>query len=73
MFTLFAVGVPGRGLREPDPDPLAFDADGKDELILHWAASGLFLAYGDHPTHWWITEGTTSRDQASFTTIGLAK
>ncbi|EPH45714.1 hypothetical protein STRAU_1219 [Streptomyces aurantiacus JA 4570] len=48
-----------------------FNADGKDELILHWATGISYGLYGDHPTHWWITDGTTSRDQASFTTIGL--
>ncbi|MFH8462980.1 FG-GAP repeat domain-containing protein [Streptomyces sp. NPDC017991] len=47
-----------------------FDGDGKDELILDWASGTLFGLYGLHPTHWWITEGTTSRDQASFATTG---
>ncbi|WP_151483247.1 FG-GAP repeat domain-containing protein [Streptomyces albicerus] len=49
-----------------------FDRDGKDELILHWAAGTLFGLYGQDPTHWWITDGTTSRDEASFTTTGFA-
>ncbi|MGP3984485.1 hypothetical protein [Streptomyces sp. KR80] len=49
-----------------------FDGDGKDELILHWASGTLFGLYGEHPTHWWITDGTTSRDTASFTTTGFA-
>ncbi|MBA2947778.1 VCBS repeat-containing protein [Streptomyces himalayensis] len=49
-----------------------FDRDGKDELILNWASGTLFGLYGENPTHWWITDGTTSRDQASFTTTGLA-
>ncbi|MER5227232.1 FG-GAP repeat domain-containing protein [Streptomyces flaveus] len=49
-----------------------FDGDGKDELILNWAADGLFGTYGENPTHWWITDGTTSRDQASFAATGLA-
>jgi hypothetical protein len=31
----------------------------------------LFGFYGEHPTHWWITDGTTSRDQASFATTGF--
>ncbi|WP_328492141.1 VCBS repeat-containing protein [Streptomyces sp. NBC_00414] len=48
-----------------------FDADGKDELILNWASGTLFGLYGLHPTHWWITEGTTSRDQATFATTGI--
>ncbi|MFS8198012.1 hypothetical protein ACLVWQ_04930 [Streptomyces sp. CWNU-52B] len=48
-----------------------FDGDGKDELILHWASDSLFGYYGTHPTHWWITEGTTSRDRTSFATTGF--
>ncbi|MCW8098086.1 FG-GAP repeat domain-containing protein [Streptomyces tauricus] len=47
-----------------------FDGDGKDELILNWSSGALFGLYGLHPTHWWITEGTKSRDQASFATTG---
>ncbi|MER5183007.1 VCBS repeat-containing protein [Streptomyces sp. NPDC002896] len=49
-----------------------FDGAGKDELILNWASGTLFGLYGEDPTHWWITDGTTSRDQASFTTTGFA-
>ncbi|WP_328772088.1 hypothetical protein [Streptomyces sp. NBC_00286] len=49
-----------------------FDGDGKDELILNWAADALFGFYGQHPTHWWITDGTTHRDKTSFTTTGFA-
>ncbi|MGW1028726.1 FG-GAP repeat domain-containing protein [Streptomyces sp. NPDC002577] len=49
-----------------------FDGDGKDELILNWASGTLFGFYGQDPTRWWITDGTTSRDQASFTTTGFA-
>jgi hypothetical protein len=49
-----------------------FDRDGKDELILNWGSGTLFGLYGQDPTHWWITDGTTSRDQASFTTTGFA-
>ncbi|MGP4043273.1 FG-GAP repeat domain-containing protein [Streptomyces sp. 2A115] len=49
-----------------------FNNDGKDELILHWATGVLFGLYGQNPTHWWITDGTTSRDQATFTTTGFA-
>lgn len=49
-----------------------FDGDGKDELILNWAADALFGYYGQHPTHWWITDGTTPRDKTSFTTTGFA-
>ncbi|MFJ8929175.1 hypothetical protein ACIRLA_21615 [Streptomyces sp. NPDC102364] len=45
-----------------------FDADGKDELVLAWAADGLFTLYGEHPTHWWITDGTSGRDATSFAT-----
>ncbi|MGW7365911.1 FG-GAP repeat domain-containing protein [Streptomyces sp. NPDC054841] len=49
-----------------------FDGDGKDELLFNWAADGLFGTYGEDPTHWWITNGTTSRDQASFAATGFA-
>lgn len=50
-----------------------FDVDGKDELILNWAHGGLFGLYGEGPTHWWITDGTTPRDEASFAAAGLAR
>ncbi|MFG2196724.1 FG-GAP repeat domain-containing protein [Streptomyces sp. NPDC048639] len=50
-----------------------FDGDGKDELILHWAPGPMFGLYGERPTHWWITDGTTSRDKASFTTKGFVR
>ncbi|MFE9646767.1 FG-GAP repeat domain-containing protein [Streptomyces sp. NPDC006365] len=49
-----------------------FDGDGKDELILNWAAHTLFGFYGQYPTHWWITDGTTPRDRTTFTTTGFA-
>ncbi|WP_149828534.1 FG-GAP repeat domain-containing protein [Streptomyces tailanensis] len=49
-----------------------FNGDGKDELILDWGAGTMFGTYGEDPTHWWITEGTTSRDQASFAVAELA-
>ncbi|MBV1938988.1 VCBS repeat-containing protein [Streptomyces sp. BV286] len=48
-----------------------FDDDGKDELILNWASDAMFGLYGQHPTHWWITDGTTSRDQTSFATTNF--
>ncbi|MFZ3597538.1 FG-GAP repeat protein [Streptomyces sp. BH104] len=49
-----------------------FDADGKDELVLAWAADTLFTLYGEHPTHWWVTKGTSTRDATSFATTGFA-
>jgi hypothetical protein len=49
-----------------------FDGDEADELILHWAFDTLFGYYGEHPTHWWITDGTTSRDKTTFATTGFA-
>ncbi|MFF3492459.1 FG-GAP repeat domain-containing protein [Streptomyces sp. NPDC002795] len=48
-----------------------FDADGRDELILAWAADDLFTLYGEHPTHWWITAGTSGRNATSFATTGF--
>ncbi|MFE0133983.1 FG-GAP repeat domain-containing protein [Streptomyces sp. NPDC059037] len=49
-----------------------FDADGKEELILNWGTGVLFGLYGEQPTHWWITDGTSSRDKAAFTTTSFA-
>ncbi|WP_245239316.1 hypothetical protein [Streptomyces sp. MZ04] len=48
-----------------------FDADGKEELILDWGAGVVFGLYGEQPTHWWITEGTSGRDKAAFTTVSF--
>lgn len=45
-----------------------FDGDGKDELIMNWGSGASFGFYGAQPTHWWITDGTTSRDKTSFAT-----
>ncbi|TPQ19218.1 hypothetical protein FGD71_027135 [Streptomyces sporangiiformans] len=33
---------------------------------------GSFGLYGEDPTYWWITDGTTSRDKTSFTSTGFA-
>ncbi|NBE53669.1 FG-GAP repeat domain-containing protein [Streptomyces boluensis] len=49
-----------------------FDGDGRDELVLNWSSDSLFALYGENPTHWWITRGTTDKDQASFLTTGFA-
>ncbi|MFW6690630.1 hypothetical protein [Streptomyces sp. MAR4 CNX-425] len=49
-----------------------FDGDGRDELILHWSPSGLFPLYGQYPTYWWITDGTSTRNKAAFTTTEFA-
>ncbi|MFD7500459.1 hypothetical protein [Streptomyces sp. NPDC059850] len=45
-----------------------FDGDGKDELVLNWGSGVSTGPYGQQPTHWWITDGTGSRDMSSFTT-----
>ncbi|EFL21771.1 hypothetical protein SSOG_01483 [Streptomyces himastatinicus ATCC 53653] len=45
-----------------------FDGDGKDELVLNWGSGVSTGPYGQQPTHWWITDGTGSRDKSSFTT-----
>ncbi|MEV8017219.1 VCBS repeat-containing protein [Streptomyces sp. NPDC086554] len=50
-----------------------FDADGKEELILNWGTGTLFGLYGEEPTHWWITDGTSSRDKAAFTTASFPR
>ncbi|WP_367045685.1 VCBS repeat-containing protein [Streptomyces sp. Je 1-332] len=50
-----------------------FDADGKEELILGWGQSRLFGVYGEEPSHWWITDGTTDRDNAAFATMGFGR
>ncbi|MDT0377747.1 hypothetical protein RM572_03025 [Streptomyces sp. DSM 42041] len=49
-----------------------FDADGDDELVLHWGPGLSFGLYGEYPTHWWITEGTGSDDVTSFATTSFA-
>lgn len=48
-----------------------FDGDGKEELILNWGAGTLFGLYGERPTHWWLTGGTTPRDKTAFTTTSF--
>ncbi|MFI0774161.1 hypothetical protein [Streptomyces sp. NPDC021212] len=50
-----------------------FDGDGKDELILNWGSGTYFGLYGEQPTRWWITDGTTSRDKTSFTTTEFVR
>ena len=45
-----------------------FDGDGKDELVLNWGSGVSTGPYGQQPTHWWITDGTGSRDKTTFTT-----
>ncbi|MEV8315869.1 VCBS repeat-containing protein [Streptomyces sp. NPDC059900] len=59
--------------RSRDARPYAaadFDADGKEELILNWGASTLFM-YGEKATHWWLTDGTSSRDKSAFATTSF--
>ncbi|MGW6022044.1 FG-GAP repeat domain-containing protein [Streptomyces sp. NPDC055099] len=48
-----------------------FDGDGKEELILNWGKGTLFGLYGERPTHWWLTNGTTPRDKTAFTTTSF--
>ncbi|MCC9741732.1 hypothetical protein E4N63_22830 [Streptomyces sp. MNU89] len=57
------------GQREARPYGAAdFDGDGRDELVLNWAAGPLFGLYGENPTHWWITRGTGPGNMTAFTT-----
>ncbi|WP_043670244.1 FG-GAP repeat domain-containing protein [Streptomyces xylophagus] len=49
-----------------------FDGDGKDELVLNWGADARFGTYGERPTRWWITDGTTHTNKATFTTTDFA-
>lgn len=49
-----------------------FDGDGKDELILNWGADARFGFYGKRATRWWITDGTTTANKATFTTTDFA-
>jgi hypothetical protein len=49
-----------------------FNGDGKDELILNWGADAKFGTYGKLPTRWWITDGTTNANRATFTTTAFA-
>lgn len=48
-----------------------YDGDGKEELILNWGTGTLFGLYGEQPTHWWLTNGTTPRDKTAFTTTSF--
>ncbi|MFI8849987.1 hypothetical protein ACIGW3_07250 [Streptomyces sp. NPDC053499] len=64
--------TPGKWRHARPAGAADFDSDGKDELVLNWDPSTEFRLYGEHPTHWWITDGTTSRNKASFTTTGFA-
>ncbi|MGW7270035.1 FG-GAP repeat domain-containing protein [Streptomyces sp. NPDC054864] len=50
-----------------------FDADGKEGLILGWGQNPLFGVYGEEPSHWWITDGTTDRDKAAFATMAFGR
>ncbi|MEB8343086.1 FG-GAP repeat domain-containing protein [Streptomyces endophyticus] len=50
-----------------------FDGDGRDELVLAWSADSVFAMYGENPTHWWITEGTSGRDRAAFDATAWVK
>ncbi|MFD7296227.1 FG-GAP repeat domain-containing protein [Streptomyces sp. NPDC059897] len=43
-----------------------FDGNGRDEFVLAWSADAMFAMYGNNPTHWWVTVGTSGRDRASF-------
>ncbi|MEK8169040.1 hypothetical protein NKH77_01980 [Streptomyces sp. M19] len=61
------------GAARPPAGAADFDGDGKDELILNWAADTSFGLYGEHPTHWWIADGTGSRDATSFSTTEFAR
>ncbi|MFE2884375.1 FG-GAP repeat domain-containing protein [Streptomyces sp. NPDC059272] len=49
-----------------------FDGDGTDELVLNWGADTRFGTYGERPTRWWITAGTTHANKATFTTTDFA-
>ncbi|MEV6753381.1 VCBS repeat-containing protein [Streptomyces sp. NPDC051214] len=64
--------TPARSLQARPYAAADFDADGKEELILGWGKSSLFGLYGEQPTHWWITAGTTARDKTAFATMSFA-
>ncbi|WP_369191459.1 FG-GAP repeat domain-containing protein [Streptomyces sp. R08] len=49
-----------------------FDGNGTDELVLNWGADAKFGTYGERPTRWWITAGTTPANKATFTTTDFA-
>ncbi|WP_327189208.1 FG-GAP and VCBS repeat-containing protein [Streptomyces xinghaiensis] len=68
-------GKPGKSRTVPAGERTArpygaadFDGDGRDELVLNWAAHSLFDFYGEDPTHWWITRGTGPGNMTAFTT-----
>ncbi|MEO3764870.1 hypothetical protein [Streptomyces sp. B5E4] len=66
--TADGVKTPAKDRNARPAGAVDFDGDGKDELILNWAPDGLFALYGEKPTYWWITEGSSSRDAVTFTT-----
>jgi hypothetical protein len=63
--------VPVKDRRTHPAGAADFDGDGKDELILSWGTGDSTSPYGEQPTHWWITDGATSRDKTSFTTTNF--
>ncbi len=66
-------GKPSEGTRNARPYGAGdFDGDGADELVFGWGASRLFDFYGERPTHWWITDGASDRDEVAFSTVPYA-
>ncbi|GHC55044.1 hypothetical protein [Streptomyces flavofungini] len=49
-----------------------FDSDGKDEVVLSWTWTKLQGTYGSTPTHWWLTDGVSARDDAVFSSRKFA-
>ncbi|MFD0412609.1 hypothetical protein [Streptomyces sp. NPDC127108] len=50
-----------------------FDGDGKDEVVLSWTSTRLHDAYGTAPTHWWVTDGVSAKDDAAFSSRRFAR
>ncbi|MFD9887448.1 hypothetical protein ACFWZT_38960 [Streptomyces alboflavus] len=50
-----------------------FDGDGKDEVVLSWTSTRLHDAYGTAPTHWWVTDGVSGKDDAAFSSRRFAR
>jgi hypothetical protein len=61
----------GNGTDAREPSPSSGERTTKDELILGWGSDAVFGLHGEHPTRWWITDGTTAGDRTSFTTTGF--
>ncbi|MFH9072545.1 hypothetical protein [Streptomyces alboflavus] len=50
-----------------------FDGDAKDEVVLSWTSTRLTAVYSTEPTHWWVTDGVSAKDDAAFSSRRFAR